>query len=103
MKKPAGNGTIWRHTWHISFLTFSRGVFPFRRFFRRLVGSPSTALTLALIDQCAVTMPPYNFVSYEPLAAPYADEPGGKADARQDIPVAAEDDEEDDDMEMSPG
>jgi anaphase-promoting complex subunit 6 len=63
-------------------------------------------LTLALIDQCAVTMPPYNFVSYEPLA-PYADEPGGKADARQDIPVAAEDDEEDDeeddDMEMSPG
>ena len=45
----------------------------------------------------------YNFVSYEPLGAPYADEPGGKADARQDIPVAAEDDEEDDDMEMSPG
>merc|ERR1712216_43708 len=39
-------------------------------------------LTLALIDQCAVTMPPYNFVSYEPLQpAPYADEPGGKADA----------------------
>ena len=61
-------------------------------------------LTLALIDQCAVTMPPYNFVSYEPLQpAPYADEPGGKADARQDVPVAAEDEEEDDDMEMSPG
>ena len=61
-------------------------------------------LTLALIDQCAVTMPPYNFVSYEPLqAAPYADEPGGKADARQDVPVAADDEEEDDDMEMSPG
>jgi anaphase-promoting complex subunit 6 len=56
-------------------------------------------LTLALIDQCAVTMPPYNFVSYEPLqAAPYADQPGGK-----DVPVAAEDDEGDDDMEMSPG
>ena len=35
-------------------------------------------LTLALIDQCAVTMPPYNFVSYEPLGAPYADEPGGR-------------------------
>ena len=44
-------------------------------------------------------MPPYNFVSYEPLqAAPYADQPGGK-----DVPVAAEDHEEDDDMEMSPG
>jgi len=24
-------------------------------------------LTLALIDQCAVTMPPYHFVSYDPF------------------------------------
>ena len=32
-------------------------------------------LTLALIDQCAVTMPPYNFVAY---------------DAHQPLPVKSE-------------
>ena len=75
-------------------------------------------LTLALIDQCAVTMPPYNFVSYEPLEGVGAiSHQGGRAISKshgnqeQGAPGAApvptqpterEEIDEDDDMEMSP-
>jgi len=67
-------------------------------------------LTLALIDQCAVTMPPYNFVSYEPLqSAPYGaqskKDTGATREEDDDAPVATGDEDdldEDDDMEMSP-
>jgi len=69
-------------------------------------------LTLALIDQCAVTMPPYNHVSldpYQPL--PFVSRDGfdkievdsGEAGG-EGIPEAEviEEEEEDDDMDMSP-
>ena len=63
-------------------------------------------LTLALIDQCAVTMPPYNFVSY----ADASTDGGGDGNLVAPFvnPVATQQQEtreeidEDDDMEMSP-
>ena len=82
-------------------------------------------LTLALIDQCAVTMPPYEFVPYDPYGPPperfsgggergfrgaegargvELDEEEGRGDEGAFIPEAevVDEDDEDDDMEMSP-
>ena len=79
-------------------------------------------LTLALIDQCAVTMPPYEFVPYDPYGPPPASPAaesrlggggrargragrgGGEGDEGAFIPEAevVDEDDEDDDMEMSP-